>query len=123
VADLTLTDRLLAVLMEQPTPTTNEEAEALAAMLAGVALAALAGEPITPETVGHDPHGSYIRIFELVCRGPRHEARPLARALGGELRDAILDRLQTTAHLVREEGRYADEVNPWRSNQEATDDV
>jgi hypothetical protein len=47
VPDLTLTDRLLTVLMEQPTPTTNEDAEALAGVLAGVLAATV--EPLTDE--------------------------------------------------------------------------
>jgi hypothetical protein len=54
----------------------------------------VAPEPITPETVGADPHGTYIRIFELVCRGPRHEARRLVRALDDDLRAALLDRIE-----------------------------
>jgi hypothetical protein len=50
-----------------------------------------------------DPHGAYIRIFELVCRGPRHEARRLVRLLDDIERDAFADRLAVTAGILREE--------------------
>jgi hypothetical protein len=56
-----------------------------------------------PDTVGDDPHGTYIRIFELVCRGPRHEARRLIRALDDDLVAALADQLAVTARLIHEE--------------------
>jgi hypothetical protein len=62
-----------------------------------------ASAPITPETVHNDPHGTFIRIFELLCRGPRFEARKLAGALDEVEVDAILDRLSILRQIVREE--------------------
>lgn len=62
--------------------------------------------------VGADPHGTYIRIFGLVCRGPRHEARRLVRSLDDELRAALADRLAVAAAMVREEQAIA--IEPTR---------
>lgn len=57
----------------------------------------------TVDTVGNDPNSAYLRIFELVCRGPRHEARRLIRALDDGLVAALADRLAVTAQLIHEE--------------------
>lgn len=74
-----------------------------ATLVAWLVEAGVLPAPITAETVHVDPHGTYIRIFELLCRGPRFEARKLAGALDAFEVDAILDRLAILRQVVREE--------------------